>query len=198
MPFHESTLGCLAAIVLLVGSIAPDALAQLPDPPRGNPFPPGDSILASKIAKKYKQLVPTLVASLGSKDEKIRKYAAASLLLIGKEAVPELVRVVKEKATRVDVLANACYVLGEIGFVNPETFASVEPLLKMMSHNEQEVKLRATRAVFRILGGIDASAVNDRDRKDPEAPAAAIRVEVPRDPGLLLRRFEKKEKKKEQ
>lgn len=157
-------LACLGVVLLGAADIRPSQDSQDPPPkddgvrlPRpapgqfapGQPAPfggqPGVPFGAPPMAP-HKEIVPVMVEALRDADADVRKYAAATLIAIGRDAVPALLDAFKDKDS--EVRANAAYVLGQMG---PAAQEAVPVLLKAMKDDDTTIRRRVAFALHRLV-----------------------------------------------
>lgn len=128
------------------------ATVSAQDPPVPPPLPPGpggfDGGFAPvrPAAQQFKELVPTLINTLGDGDAEVRQHAAAALAALGKDAVPALVEALKDNQK--ERRAGAAYALGQMGFFGRD---AIPGLLTALKDGEATVKRSAAHALSRIL-----------------------------------------------
>jgi len=100
----------------------------------------------------YKEVLPTLIASLDDDDGDVRKAIAVTLARIGQPAVDPLVDILKNKDKSKAARANAAYVLGRIG--SPARDA-IPALTKALKEADRDLRRRAAFALAHVIASSD-------------------------------------------
>src|SRR5262245_60636429 len=119
-------------------------------PPGGFGGQPPGGFGGQKI--DYKEVLPTLIASLDDDDGDVRKAIAVTLARIGQPAVDPLVDVLKNKDKSKAARANAAYVLGRIG--SPARDA-IPALTKALKEADRDLRRRAAFALAHVIASGD-------------------------------------------
>lgn len=190
--FLLSCLGMLllgtAGVLILHKTVDAPTPARAQDPDDDTPRPLREARPPVGSAH-FKELIPALLAALTDPDGNVRQMAAATLVLIGGEAVGPLTQALgaKDKETR----ANGAYVLGQLGEQAEEALPA---LAKALKDQDADVRRRVAFAIYHIVnsGGGNHDGMNRlppvATTMMPGGPRGPSMVGIAgmADPGLLV------------
>ena len=159
---------------LLVGVLLAAPLLAA-DPPELPPLRPPSASGFQPAAQQFKELIPSLIASLKDSDADVRQHSAMALAALGHDAIGPLTEAIRDPSK--EKRAAAAYALGQMGY---EARDAMPTLLKALKDEETAVRRSASQAVSRILNseGVlfansmasSASPVRTRTTPAPESP----------------------------
>lgn len=132
---------------------------KAPQPPQRPPgFPPGAPGTAP-FGMPLKEVISVMIDALSDADLEVRRYASATLVAAGREAVPPLLNVLKGD-NEFDK-GNAAYVLGLMG---QQAQDALPELLKAFKTQNPQVRRRVAFAIHRLV----------RESRPPYGPPAVM------------------------